>query len=43
MPTTQKIGPYMIEFVTGTYVRVYRFGVVLFSGTPAAAIAYCQG
>lgn len=38
----EKIGPYVIEHVTATYVRVYRFGVALFSGTPAAARAYCQ-
>jgi hypothetical protein len=42
MPT-ETIGPYMIQFVTDTYVRVYRFGVVLFSGTPNAARAYCRG
>jgi hypothetical protein len=41
MPT-EIIGSYLIEFVTDTYVRVYRFGVVLFSGTPGAARAYCQ-
>lgn len=39
----ENIGPYMIEHINATYVRVYRFGVVLFSGTPAAARAYCQG
>lgn len=42
MPT-ETIGSYLIEHVTDTYVRVYRFGVVLFSGTPGAARAYCQG
>ena len=40
---TKQVGPYMIEFVTDTYVRVYRFGVLFFSGTPAAALAYCKG
>lgn len=40
---TKQVGPYLIEFVTDTYVRVYRFGVILFSGTPGAALAYCSG
>lgn len=40
---TQTVGPYLIEHVSKTYVRVYRFGVVLFSGTPGAAYAYCTG
>ena len=41
-PRTEKVGQYELIFDSATYVRVVRFGVRMFAGTPEAARAYAR-
>lgn len=40
---SETFGSYRIEHVTRTLVRVYSGSILVFSGTPGAAYAYCGG
>lgn len=41
-PRVEKVGQYELIFDSATYVRVTRFGVRMFAGTPEAARAYAR-